>query len=168
MSILRLGRVKLFRLFLLIVLLFLTFNSPLHSEEFEKKVREHVIKYYVNDIFFEVQEQIKQKIKYDVKNQEINIKSEDLDKIANIISYNIAETLEEFVPDVATKIMMKYYTENEIGILNELYATKTDDDLSFAKKNYYFQRELNATIMTYLYNNIESMIESELTYTEQR
>ena len=166
MSILRLGRVKLFRLFLLIVLLFLTFNSPLHSEEFEKKVREHVIKYYVNDIFFEVQEQIKQKIKYDVKNQEINIKSEDLDKIANIISYNIAETLEEFVPDVATKIMMKYYTENEIGILNELYATKTDDDLSFAKKNYYFQRELNTTIMTHLYNNIESMIESELTYTE--
>ena len=159
---------RLLRLFLLIVLLFLTFNSPLHSEEFEKKVREHVIKYYVNDIFFDVQEQIKQKIKYDVKNQEINIKTEDLDKIANIISYNIAETLEEFVPDVATKIMMKYYTENEIGILNELYATKTDDDLSFAKKNYYFQRELNATIMTHLYNNIESMIESELTYTEQR
>ena len=166
MSKLQLQRVQLLRLFLLIVLLFLTFNSPLHSEEFEKKVREHVIKYYVNDIFFEVQEQIKQKIKYDVKNQEINIKSEDLDKIANIISYNIAETLEEFVPDVATKIMMKYYTENEIGILNELYATKTDDDLSFAKKNYYFQRELNATIMTHLYNNIESMIESELTYTE--
>ena len=166
MSKLRLEKVRLFRLFLLIVLLFLTFNSPLHSEEFEKKVREHVIKYYVNDIFFDVQEQIKQKIKYDFKNQEINIKSEDLDKIANIISYNIAETLEEFVPDVATKIMMKYYTENEIGILNDLYATKTDDDLSFAKKNYYFQRELNATIMTYLYNNIESMIESELTYTE--
>ena len=166
MSKLRLEKVRLFRLFLLIVLLFLTFNSPLHSEEFEKKVREHVIKYYVNDIFFDVQEQIKQKIKYDVKNQEINIKSEDLDKIANIISYNIAETLEEFVPDVATKIMMKYYTEDEIGILNDLYATKTDDDLSFAKKNYYFQRELNATIMTYLYNNIESMIESELTYTE--
>ena len=86
-------------------------------------------------------------IKYDVKNQEINIKPEDLDKIANIISYNIAETLEEFVPDVTTKIMMKYYTENEIGILNDLYATKTDDDLSFAKK---------------------SMIESELTYTERR
>ena len=168
MSKLRLEKVRLLRLFLLIVLLFLTFNSPLHSEEFEKKVREHVIKYYVNDIFFDVQEQIKQKIKYDVKNQEINIKTEDLDKIANIISYNIAETLEEFVPDVATKIMMKYYTENEIGILNELYATKTDDDLSFAKKNYYFQRELNATIMTHLYNNIESMIESELTYTEQR
>ncbi len=166
MSKLRLEKVRLLRLFLLIVLLFLTFNSPLHSEEFEKKVREHVIKYYVNDIFFDVQEQIKQKIKYDFKNQEINIKSEDLDKIANIISYNIAETLEEFVPDVATKIMMKYYTENEIGILNDLYATKTDDDLSFAKKNYYFQRELNATIMTYLYNNIESMIESELTYTE--
>ena len=168
MSKLRLEKVRLLRLFLLIVLLFLTFNSPLHSEEFKKKVREHVIKYYVNDIFFDVQEQIKQKIKYDVKNQEINIKPEDLDKIANIISYNIAETLEEFVPDVATKIMMKYYTENEIGILNELYATKTDDDLSFAKKNYYFQRELNATIMTHLYNNIESMIESELTYTEQR
>lgn len=168
MSKLRLEKVRLLRLFLFIVLLFLTFNSPLHSEEFEKKVREHVIKYYVNDIFFDVQEQIKQKIKYDVKNQEINIKTEDLDKIANIISYNIAETLEEFVPDVATKIMMKYYTENEIGILNELYATKTDDDLSFAKKNYYFQRELNATIMTHLYNNIESMIESELTYTEQR
>jgi len=168
MSKLRLEKVRLFRLFLLIVLLFLTFNSPLHSEEFEKKVREHVIKYYVNDIFFDVQEQIKQKIKYDVKNQEINIKPEDLDKIANIISYNIAESLEEFVPDVATKIMMKYYTENEIGILNDLYATKTDDDLSFAKKNYYFQRELNATIMTHLYNNIDSMIESELTYTEQR
>ncbi|MEC7270198.1 MAG: spore germination protein GerPC [Pseudomonadota bacterium] len=168
MSKLRLEKVRLLRLFLLIVLLFLTFNSPLHSKEFEKKVREHVIKYYVNDIFFDVQEQIKQKIKYDVKNQEINIKPEDLDKIANIISYNIAETLEEFVPDVATKIMMKYYTENEIDILNDLYATKTDDDLSFAKKNYYFQRELNATIMTYLYNNIESMIESELTYTEQR
>ncbi len=168
MSKLRLEKVRLLRLFLLIVLLFLTFNSPLHSEEFEKKVREHVIKYYVNDIFFDVQEQIKQKIKYDFKNQEINIKSEELDKIANIISYNIAETLEEFVPDVATKIMMKYYTENEIGILNDLYATKTDDDLSFAKKNYYFQRELNATIMTHLYNNIESMIESELTYTEQR
>ena len=168
MSELQLQRVKLLRLFLLIVFIFLTINSPLHSEEFEKKVREHVIKYYVNDIFFDVQEQIKQKIKYDVKNQEINIKSEDLDKIANIISYNIAETLEEFVPNVATKIMMKYYTENEIGILNDLYATKTDDDLSFAKKNYYFQRELNATIMTYLYNNIESMIESELTYTEKR
>ena len=164
MSKLRLEKVRLLRLFLLIVLLFLTFNSPLHSEEFEKKVREHVIKYYVNDIFFDVQEQIKQKIKYDVKNQEINIKTEDLDKIANIISYNIAETLEEFVPDVATKIMMKYYTENEIGILNELYATKTDDDLSFAKK--ITNRELNATIMTHLYNNIESMIESELTYTE--
>ena len=164
----RLDRVKLLGLFLLIVFLFLTFNSPLYSEEFEKKAREHVIKYYVNDIFFDVQEQIKQKIKYDVKNQEISIKSEDLDKIANIISYNIAETLEGFVPDVATKIMMKYYTENEISILNDLYATKTDDDLSFAKKNYYFQRELNATIMTYLYNNIESMIESELTYTEQR
>lgn len=168
MSELQLPRVKSLRLFLLIVLLFLTFNSPLHSEEFEKKVREHVIKYYVNDIFFDVQEQIKEKIKYDVKNQEINIKPEDLDKIANIISYNIAETLEEFVPDVTTKIMMKYYTENEIGILNDLYATKTDDDLSFAKKNYYFQRELNATIMAYLYNNIESMIESELTYTERR
>ncbi len=166
MSELQLQRVKLLRLFLLIAFIFLTITSPLHSEEFEKKVREHVIKYYVNDIFFDVQEQIKQKIKYDFKNQEINIKSEDLDKIANIISYNIAETLEEFVPDVATKIMMKYYTENEIGILNDLYATKTDDDLSFAKKNYYFQRELNATIMTYLYNNIESMIESELTYTE--
>ena len=168
MSELQLQRVKLLRLFLLIVFLFLTINSSLHSEEFEKKVREHVIKYYVNDIFFDVQEQIKEKIKYDVKNQEINIKSEDLDKIANIISYNIAESLEEFVPDVATKIMMKYYTENEIGILNDLYATKTDDDLSFAKKNYYFQRELNATIMTHLYNNIDSMIESELTYTEQR
>ena len=166
MSKLRLEKVRLLRLFLLIVLLFLTFNSPLHSEEFEKKVREHVIKYYVNDIFFDVQEQIKQKIKYDVKNQEINIKPEDLDKISNIISYNIAESLEEFVPDVATKIMMKYYTENEIGILNDLYATKTDDDLSFAKKNYYFQRELNAIIMTHLYNNIDSMIESELTYTE--
>ena len=164
----RLERMNLLRLFLLIVFLFLTFYSPLYSEEFEKKAREHVIKYYVNDIFFDVQEQIKQKIKYDVKNQEISIKSEDLDKIANIISYNIAETLEEFVPDVATKTMMKYYTENEIGILNDLYATKTDDDLSFAKKNYYFQRELNATIMTYLYNNIESMIESELTYTEKR
>ena len=110
MSELQLQRVKLLRLFLLIVFIFLTINSPLHSEEFEKKVREHVIKYYVNDIFFDVQEQIKQKIRYDVKNQEINIKSEDLDKIANIISYNIAETLEEFVPDVATKIMMKYYT----------------------------------------------------------
>ena len=168
MSELQLPRVKSLRLFLLIVLLFLTFNSPLHSDEFEKKVREHVIKYYVNDIFFDVQEQIKEKIKYDVKNQEINIKPEDLDKIANIISYNIAETLEEFVPDVTTKIMMKYYTENEIGILNDLYATKTDDDLSFAKKNYYFQRELNAIIMTHLYNNIESMIESELTYTERR
>tara|TARA_B100001027_G_scaffold186338_1_gene138788 strand:+ start:99 stop:605 length:507 start_codon:yes stop_codon:yes gene_type:complete len=164
----RLGRMNLLRLFLLIVFLFFTFYSPLYSQEFEKKAREHVIKYYVNDIFFDVQEQIKQKIKYDVKNQEISIKSEDLDKIANIISYNIAETLEEFVPDVATKTMMKYYTENEIGILNDLYATKTDDDLSFAKKNYYFQRELNATIMTYLYNNIESMIESELTYTEKR
>ena len=168
MSKLQLQKVQLLRLFLLIVLLFLTFNSPLHSEEFEKKVREHVIKYYVNDIFFDVQEQIKQKIKYDVKNQEINIKSEDLDKIANIISYSITENLEEFVPDIATKIMMKYYTENEIGILNDLYATNTDDDLSFAKKNYYFQRELNATIMTHLYNNIDSMIESELTYTEQR
>ena len=164
----RLGRMNLLRLFLLIVFLFFTFYSPLYSQEFEKKAREHVIKYYVNDIFYDVQEQIKQKIKYDVKNQEISIKSEDLDKIANIISYNIAETLEEFVPDVATKTMMKYYTENEIGILNDLYATKTDDDLSFAKKNYYFQRELNATIMTYLYNNIESMIESELTYTEKR
>lgn len=159
---------NLLRLFLLIVFLFFTFYSPLYSQEFEKKAREHVIKYYVNDIFYDVQEQIKQKIKYDVKNQEISIKSEDLDKIANIISYNIAETLEEFVPDVATKTMMKYYTENEINILNDLYATKTDDDLSFAKKNYYFQRELNATIMTYLYNNIESMIESELTYTEKR
>ena len=168
MSKLQLQRVQLLRLFLLIVLLFLTFNSPLHSEEFEKKVREHVIKYYVNDIFLDVQEQIKQRIKYDVKNQEINIKPEDLDKIANIISYNIAETLDEFVPNVATKIMMKYYTENEIGILNDLYSTKTDDDLSFAKKNYYFQRELNATIMTYLYNNIESMIDSEFTHTEQR
>ena len=164
----RLGRMNLLRLFLLIVFLFFTFYSPLYSQEFEKKAREHVIKYYVKDIFYDVQEQIKQKIKYDVKNQEISIKSEDLDKIANIISYNIAETLEEFVPDVATKTMMKYYTENEIGILNDLYATKTDDDLSFAKKNYYFQRELNATIMTYLYNNIESMIESELTYTEKR
>ena len=164
----RLGRMNLLRLFLLIVFLFFTFYSPLYSQEFEKKAREHVIKYYVNDIFYDVQEQIKQKIKYDVKNQEISIKSEDLDKIANIISYNIAETLEGFVPDVATKIMMKYYTENEISILNDLYATKTDDDLSFAKKNYYFQRELNATIMTYLYNNIESMIESELTYTEKR
>ena len=164
----RLGRMNLLRLFLLIVFLFFTFYSPLYSQEFEKKAREHVIKYYVNDIFYDVQEQIKQKIKYDFKNQEISIKSEDLDKIANIISYNIAETLEEFVPDVATKTMMKYYTENEINILNDLYATKTDDDLSFAKKNYYFQRELNATIMTYLYNNIESMIESELTYTEKR
>ena len=81
MSELQLQRVKLLRLFLLIVFIFLTINSPLHSEEFEKKVREHVIKYYVNDIFFDVQEQIKQKIKYDVKNQEINIKTEDLDKI---------------------------------------------------------------------------------------
>ena len=166
MSKLRLQSVKLLSLFLLIVLLSLTFNSPLHSKEFEKKVREHVIRYYVNDIFFEVQEQIKQKIKYDVKSQEIDIKSEDLDKIANIISYNIAETLDAYVPDIATKIMIKYYTENEIDILNNLYSTKTDDDLSFAKKNYYFQRELNTTIMTYLYSNIESMIESELISAE--
>ena len=166
MSKLRLQSVKLLSLFLLIVLLLLTFNSPLHSKEFEKKVREHVIRYYVNDIFFEVQEQIKQKIKYDVKSQEIDIKSEDLDKIANIISYNIAETLDAYVPDIATKIMIKYYTENEIDILNNLYSTKTDDDLSFAKKNYYFQRELNTTIMTYLYSNIESMIESELISAE--
>ena len=166
MSKLRLQSVKLLSLFLLIVLLSLTFNSPLHSKEFEKKVREHVIRYYVNDIFFEVQEQIKQKIKYDVKIQEIDIKSEDLDKIANIISYNIAETLDAYVPDIATKIMIKYYTENEIDILNNLYSTKTDDDLSFAKKNYYFQRELNTTIMAYLYSNIESMIESELISAE--
>ena len=48
MSELQLQRVKLLRLFLLIVFIFLTINSPLHSEEFEKKVREHVIKYYVN------------------------------------------------------------------------------------------------------------------------
>ena len=81
-------------------------------------------------------------------------------------SYNIAENLEEFIPDVATNIMMKYYSENEIDILNDLYSSKTDDDLTFAKKNYYFQRELNAIIMTYLYNNVESMIESELTFTE--
>ena len=135
-------------------------------QELQKKAREHVIRYYINDIFFDVQEQINQKIKYDVKNQEIDVKSEDLDKIANIISYNITVNLEEFIPDVATNIMMKYYSENEIDILNDLYSSKTDDDLTFAKKNYYFQRELNAIIMTYLYNNVESMIESELTLTE--
>ena len=166
MSKLRLQRVKLLRLLLSILFLFITFNSPLHSQELQKKAREHVIRYYINDIFFDVQEQINQKIKYDVKNQEIDVKSEDLDKIANIISYNITENLEEFIPDVATNIMMKYYSENEIDILNDLYSFKTDDDLTFAKKNYYFQRELNAIIMTYLYNNVESMIESELTLTE--
>ena len=166
MSKLQLQRVKLLRLLLSILFLFITFNSPLHSQELLKKAREHVIRYYINDIFFDVQEQINQKIKYDVKNQEIDVKSEDLDKIANIISYNIAENLEEFIPDVATNIMMKYYSENEIDILNDLYSSKTDDDLTFAKKNYYFQRELNAIIMTYLYNNVESMIESELTLTE--
>ena len=166
MSKLRLQRVKLLRLLLSILFLFITFNSPLHSQELQKKAREHVIRYYINDIFFDVQEQINQKIKYDVKNQEIDVKSEDLDKIANIISYNITENLEEFIPDVATNIMMKYYSENEIDILNDLYSSKTDDDLTFAKKNYYFQREHNAIIMTYLYNNVESMIESELTFTE--
>ena len=154
------------RQLLSILFLFITFNSPLHSQELQKKAREHVIRYYINDIFFDVQEQINQKIRYDVKNQEIDVKSEDLDKIANIISYNIAENLEEFIPDVATNIMMKYYSENEIDILNDLYSSKTDDDLTFAKKNYYFQRELNAIIMTYLHNNVESMIESELTFTE--
>tara|TARA_B100001559_G_C16338276_1_gene546790 strand:- start:377 stop:862 length:486 start_codon:yes stop_codon:yes gene_type:complete len=159
-------RVKLLRLLLSILFLFITVNSPLYSQELQKKAREHVIRYYINDIFFDVQEQINQKIKYDVKNQEIDVKSEDLDKIANIISYNITENLEEFIPDVATNIMMKYYSENEIDILNDLYSSKTDDDLTFAKKNYYFQRELNAIIMTYLYNNVESMIESELTLTE--
>ena len=166
MSKLRLQRVKLLRLLLSILFLFITVNSPLYSQELQKKAREHVIRYYINDIFFGVQEQINQKIKYDVKNQEIDVKSEDLDKIANIISYNITENLEEFIPDVATNIMMKYYSENEIDILNDLYSSKTDDDLTFAKKNYYFQRELNAIIMTYLYNNVESMIESELTLTE--
>ena len=166
MSKLRMQRVKLLRLLLSILFLFITINSPLYSQELQKKAREHVIRYYINDIFFDVQEQINQKIKYDVKNQEIDVKSEDLDKIANIISYNIAENLEEFIPDVATNIMMKYYSENEIDILNDLYSSKTDDDLTFAKKNYYFQRELNAIIMTYLYNNVESMIESELTLTE--
>ena len=162
----RVQRVKLLRLLLSILFLFITVNSPLYSQELQKKAREHVIRYYINDIFFDVQEQINQKIKYDVKNQEIDVKSEDLDKIANIISYNITENLEEFIPDVATNIMMKYYSENEIDILNDLYSSKTDDDLTFAKKNYYFQRELNAIIMTYLYNNVESMIESELTLTE--
>ena len=166
MSKLRVQRVKLLRLLLSILFLFVTVNSPLHSQELQKKAREHVIRYYINDIFFDVQEQINQKIKYDVKNQEIDVKSEDLDKIANIISYNITENLEEFIPDIATNIMMKYYSENEIDILNDLYSSKTDDDLTFAKKNYYFQRELNAIIMTYLYNNVESMIESELTLTE--
>tara|TARA_Y200000002_G_scaffold129965_1_gene107066 strand:- start:6141 stop:6641 length:501 start_codon:yes stop_codon:yes gene_type:complete len=166
MSKLRVQRVKLLRLLLSILFLFITVNSPLYSQELQKKAREHVIRYYINDIFFDVQEQINQKIKYDVKNQEIDVKSEDLDKIANIISYNITENLEEFIPDVATNIMMKYYSENEIDILNDLYSSKTDDDLTFAKKNYYFQRELNAIIMTYLYNNVESMIESELTLTE--
>ena len=166
MSKLRVQRVKLLRLLLSILFLFITVNSPLYSQELQKKAREHVIRYYINDIFFDVQEQINQKIKYDVKNQEIDVKSEDLDKIANIISYNITENLEEFIPDVATNIMMKYYSENEIDILNDLYSSKTDDDLTFAKKNYYFQRELNAIIMTYLYNNVESMIESELTFTE--
>ena len=166
MSKLRVQRVKLLRLLLSILFLFITVNSPLHSQELQKKAREHVIRYYINDIFFDVQEQINQKIRYDVKNQEIDVKSEDLDKIANIISYNITENLEEFIPDVATNIMMKYYSENEIDILNDLYSSKTDDDLTFAKKNYYFQRELNAIIMTYLHNNVESMIESELTLTE--
>ena len=54
------------------------------------------------------------------------------------------------------------------GFMSDLEGKKPRTLLSFAKKNYYFQRELNATIMTYLYNNIDSMIESELTYTEQR
>ena len=166
MSKILLQRVKLLRLFLFIILLFFTLKLSVYSEELENKARDHVMRYYVNDIFFDVQEQIKHKIKYDVKNQEIDIQSEDLDKVANIISYNIAENLEEIVPDVATRIMMKYYTEDEIDILNDLYSSKTDDDLTFAKKNYYFQRELNAIIMTYLYNNVESMIESELTFTE--
>ena len=89
MSKLRVQRVKLLRLLLSILFLFITINSPLHSPELHKKAKEHVIRYYINDIFFDVQEQINQKIRYDVKNQEIDVKSEDLDKIADIISYNI-------------------------------------------------------------------------------
>ena len=72
MSKLRLQRVKLLRLLLSILFLFITFNSPLHSQELQKKAREHVIRYYINDIFFDVQEQINQKIKYDVKNQAVS------------------------------------------------------------------------------------------------
>ena len=157
---------KLLRLFFFVILLYFTFNSSVQPQELEKKARDQVIKYYVNDIFFDVQEQIKQKIIHDVKNQEIGIKSEDLEKIANIVSYNITEDFADFVPDIATKVMMKYYTENEIDALNNIYSAKTDDDMTFAKKNYYFQRELNVIITTYLYNNVEKMIESELTIAE--
>ena len=38
----------------------------------------------------------------------------------------------------------------------------SDDGLSFARKNYYFNRELNIIIMNYLYNNIDRIIEQEL------
>jgi hypothetical protein len=66
------------------------------------------------------------------------------------------------VPDIATKLMMKYYSTREIEALNEIYGKTSSNGISFARKNYYFNRELNAIIMSYVHNNIEQIIEEEL------
>ena len=149
-------------IFLQIVLLSVTIASNTQASELENKAEEHITRYYINDIFADLKLQIKQKIISDVNMANIEIEPKDLDVIANAIALSTSSAFEDFVPDIATKLMMKYYSMKEIETLNEIYGKTSSDGISFARKNYYFNRELNTIIMSYFYNNIDQIIEEEL------
>lgn len=149
-------------IFLQIVLLSVTIASNTQASELENKAEEHITRYYINDIFADLKLQIKQKIISDVNMANIEIEPKDLDVIANAIALSTSSAFEDFVPDIATKLMMKYYSTKEIEALNEIYGKTSSNGISFARKNYYFNRELNAIIMSYVHNNIEQIIEEEL------
>lgn len=149
-------------LFLQIILFGITISPNTLAGELENKAQEHVTSYYVNDIFADLELQIKQKIISDVKMANIAMEPKDLDIIADAIAVSASSAFEDFVPDIATKLMMKYYSMKEIEALNEIYGKTSSDGISFARKNYYFNRELNTIIMSYFYNNIDQIIEEEL------
>ena len=153
---------RFFFLFFVAIALSSIISSNTIAGELEDKAREHVVKYYLKDIFSDLKIQIKQKIISDVNLANIEIEPKELDVIASVIAKSTTSAFEDFIPDIATQLLMKYYTIKDIDGLNKIYANTSDDGLSFARKNYYFNRELNIIIMNYLYNNIDQIIEQEL------
>tara|TARA_Y100000590_G_scaffold458649_2_gene613825 strand:- start:18372 stop:18869 length:498 start_codon:yes stop_codon:yes gene_type:complete len=155
----KLNKSFIFSIFLLLIF----FSKNVISMELEDKVRKHIDDYYMEDIFADIKSQIASKIIIDMESANVDIDSSDMEIIAINIAEITSQAIHEQIPDLMVKLMIKYYSTQEIDMLNNLYSSNTNDGQSFAKKNYYFNRELNAAIAYYLYNNLDLIIEEELT-----